>query len=196
MKYLTEKQVGSLFDGLDKNSKFFVRNQALVTFMVSTGLRVAEATGLNIGDVLNDQGKVRDELVVRKEIAKNGKERMVPLNNDAKKAICTIMQFNDSEKFVINAKSALIISRKHCRITPRQIQRIIENARNKADLDVKATPHTLRHTFAKTLYENTNRVTTVQRILGHNSLKTTMIYTEASKEEMIEQVNTLHFAPK
>lgn len=195
VKYLTPGQMNKLYNGLDAQSKFFERNQAMVCLLVNTGLRVGEMVSLDVGDVLNKKNKVRDEVVVRKEISKNGKERCIPLNDTAKKAVAKIVELNERFGYPAGQNCPLLISRKYCRLTTRQIQRIVGEASESADLDVKATPHTLRHAFAKAVYKGGN-LKAVQQLLGHTFLTSTQIYIEVSKDELQKQVNKIKFALK
>jgi len=93
-------------------------------------------------------GKIKDELVVRREIAKGKVKRTIPLNRKAKKAIKGLLSWNKEHKFKQDPGSRFLISQKGKAMTRQQVQRIIKKAREQAGLDLEATPHTLRHTFA------------------------------------------------
>jgi site-specific recombinase XerD len=192
LKYLSKKETSKLMDGLDDDGKFFIRNKAIMILMLNTGVRVGELVGLNIEDVVNKKGELRDTLRIRKEISKNKKERYIPLSKAAQEAIVNIIEFNDKMDFVTELNCPLLISRKQCRITTRQIQRIIQDARNQSDIDVQATPHTLRHTFAKEI-NNIGKIQDVQKILGHTYITSTQIYTESSPEELSNVIKRLNF---
>lgn len=187
IKYLTDEEKKELLKGI--RGRYTQRDKAIVKLTVNTGLRVSELCGLRLSDIRN--GKIKGEVTVRKEIAKGGRERTIPLNTKAKKAIKKLLVWNEKQGFKQAPDSRLLISQKGKEITRQQVQRIIKKAREKARLDIKATPHTLRHTFATQIYGKTNNLRIVQKLLGHRSIKTTEIYADVTREQLKEAVSLL-----
>ncbi|MFQ5901477.1 MAG: tyrosine-type recombinase/integrase [Thermodesulfobacteriota bacterium] len=187
VKYLTNQEVKRLLNQVA--GTFAKRDKALITLAINTGLRVAELTGLNVSDVLN--GSIKRELKVRKEIAKGKRERIIPLNDRAREAVEDILAFNKEKGYPVTPDSPLLQSRKHCRLTPGQVWRIVKGASVKAKLDISASPHTLRHSFATGVLKKTNNLRVVQTLLGHSNVSTTCIYTHPSREELSSAVASL-----
>lgn len=187
IKYLTRAEERQLVKGI--KGRYSERDKAVIRLAVNTGLRVSELCGLAISDVKN--GHIKSELTVRKAIAKGKRERTIPLNDKAKKAITELIAWNEKENFRQAPGNKLLISQKGRGITRQQVQRIIKRAREGARLDIKATPHTLRHTFATKVYGKTNNLRVVQKLLGHRSIKTTEVYADVTREQLQRAVSLI-----
>lgn len=85
----------------------------------------------------------------------------------------------------------LLVNRKHKRVSVRAIQYLMESLRRKADLDVRATPHTLRHTFGTVACRKTGDVRGVQQLMGHASLVSTAVYLHPNAEDAIRITSTV-----
>lgn len=187
VKYLTLKEEERLLSSIKgRHSK---RDKMIVLLAVNTGLRVSELCDLKISDIKN--GKVKAECLIRKEITKGRRERSLPLNKKARKAIKEIIASNVAHHFKQDQESKLLISQKGQGMSRQQIQTMIKKAREKAGLDIKATPHSLRHSFATRVYEQTKDIRVVQKLLGHRSITTTQIYADVTREKLKEAVNLL-----
>jgi len=187
VRYLTAKEEKRLISSIE--GRHSQRNKMIVKLAVNTGLRVSELCGLRISDVKN--GRIRDELMVRKEIAKGKEERPIPLNRKAKEAIKGITSWNEGHHFKQDPTGKLLISQKGKGMTRQQVQTVIKKAREKAGLEIKATPHSLRHSFATRVYERTKDIRVVQKLLGHKSITTTQIYADVTREKLKEAVDLL-----
>ncbi len=164
------------------------RNHLMALFMLYAGLRVAETVRLSWTDIwIGDE--VAFQLLVRAEISKNKKERMVPLCLRLQNTIkeFRINHFIDgttpAETYVFNHRS------RWCRITTRQAQRVIGAAGLKCFGRV-ITPHMLRHTFASRLMRCTN-IRVVQELLGHASIQSTQIYTHPNGDDLKSAINSM-----
>jgi len=154
------------------------RDFSLMTLLKNSGLRVNEAAQLELGDLTLSERK--GSLLVRK--GKGNKQRTVPLNADARKALQTWLDLRPNipgNDFVFialesDAKGAL---------SSRTIQRIVARYGKKADLP-DLTPHVLRHTFAKNLVNSGVSLEKVAALLGHSSLDTTRIYITPSMKDL------------
>ncbi|KKW37013.1 MAG: Tyrosine recombinase XerD [Candidatus Uhrbacteria bacterium GW2011_GWC2_53_7] len=80
----------------------------------------------------------------------------------------------------------------HGPLTPRSIQRIVENAAREAGITKRITPHVLRHTYATTLLRNGADIRSVQAMLGHSSIMTTQIYTHVTDKGLREVHKKFH----
>lgn len=149
------------------------RDRAIVEFAFATGMRVSEITNTNIEDLDIANNKIIT-------IGKGDKEREV--------------YFSDKTKFYLEKylktrtdnNKALFVSVKkpYDRLMTRAIQDIILKIKKKAGIDVKVTPHVLRHTMATKMIEGGADITTVQAILGHQNVTTTQIYAETSMDKV------------
>ena len=187
IKYLTTQEERQLIGAM--GGKYWERNRNIAHIAVNTGLRVSELTGLTISDVMN--GKVKEELFVRSEIAKRKAGRAIPLNNKARYAIQALITWNEKQGYKQTPDRKLLISQKGRAMTRQQVQRIIKKAREGANLEIDATPHSFRHTFATRVYGKTNNLRVVQKLLGHKSIATTQIYADVTREQLQVAVSLL-----
>ena len=77
-------------------------------------------------------------------------------------------------------------------MSDRYVRMIIDKLVRKANLDIKISPHTLRHTFATDMLEEGADLMTVKELLGHESLNTTSIYTHITNEQIKKTYNMAH----
>lgn len=189
VKYLTDQEVKKVLSSFWVDDPFYIRNRAIVVFALNTGLRVSELTGLNVGDVLN--GHIKKELRVRKEIAKGKRERIIPLNEKARKAIEELLDFSEERGYKVEKDTPLFVSRRGKRITSRQVENIIKRLREDSEIDINMTPHTLRHSFATRLRKKGADLRVIQTLLGHKNLATTQIYTWVDREDLEKAVNLI-----
>lgn len=158
------------------------RNYALVQLMLQTGLRVSEVASLCIADL-----KIRDRSgSVRVRQGKGRKERIVPLNATARRAINRYLETRGS----VEPSEPLFITGRGDAMSVRSIQSTISNLARRAKIDrLKISAHRLRHTFALNyLNQNPGKLVQLANLLGHDSLDTTAIYTQPSIEELAEDL--------
>lgn len=155
------------------------RNYAIIQLLLQTGIRVGEIVNLEIRDLtLYDRsGEIR---VVN---AKGGKERTIPLNSSARKALRNYLEGRNLEE-----GGAVFFSKQNKKMTVRAVQKVINSLAGKSGIQ-NMSPHTLRHTFAiNYLRSNPECLVELSALLGHESLDTTSIYTTASKERLANTV--------
>lgn len=160
------------------------RNYALVQLLLQTGLRVGEVENLTFAElfIYDRSGEVR----IRD--GKGRKERSVPLNSSARKALKDYLadrKAKVTEKKLIESNYVFVNS-KETPLKKRALQKIISQIFNKAG--IQASAHTLRHTFATTHYNDHKKLVELSNLLGHSNLNTTARYTQASKEQLAEQL--------
>lgn len=184
---LNKQEVHALLSGAGNSPHGLgSRNYALVQLMLQTGLRVSEVINLQWQDITiyERSGSVR---VVD---SKGHKERTVPLNSTARKAISSYIQDRELEMI-----TPLFLSKQGELPTARSIQKLVSNLARRAKVTrIKVSPHVLRHTFA-TNYLRTNPECLVElaALLGHESLDTTAIYTKASPERLSKTLEDAQF---
>lgn len=193
LKILDEVQLHQLLAAPDVTRKDGIRDRALLETLFSTGLRVSELASLN-RDHINFN---RREFGI---IGKGGKERVVFLTDSATD---WIQKFLDVRKdtfrplFIrFQGRADPTNSGEAMRLTPRSIERIIEKYVKKVGLSVKATPHTLRHSFATDLLINGADIRSVQEMLGHSNISTTQIYTHVTNKHLKDVHRAFHSGNK
>lgn len=176
---------------LDKNEQYAllravqakgrVRDIALVTLMLHTGLRVSEVSALRYGDLSMSARKGS----VRVRGGKGGKYRTVLLNADARRALAVYL-----DERSIAAEDALFVGQRGGALQPPGIYHLVKRYAYDARLQ-DVTPHTLRHTFGKNLIDAGVSLDRVAQLLGHNSVDTTRIYTVPSEQDLQRDVERI-----
>jgi site-specific recombinase XerD len=177
-KWLPRRELLGLLREVDRHGS--LRDRALFDVMLNTGVRVAELVALTWRDV--EISPRKGELTIRS--GKGSKWRTVPLNRAARDAFDNLGFPNK-----INP-TAKIFKGQRGPLTVRGIQDLVGKLGARAGLP-DLTPHQLRHTFAKTLLEAGTHITTVARLLGHESIQTTMRYLTPSGTDLQGAVDRL-----
>lgn len=193
-KTLTGDELFLLFGELRKRSgsvastRRALRNYTMALLMVDAGLRVGELVRLQFSDLFVNNSPV-NTLLVRSDIAKNSKDRTVPLSGRVRETLqefCNLLLTQPwfcSDTFLFRSKPV------HSPVTTRQVERIIRTAALKS-IGRPVHPHVLRHTFATRLMQRTN-VRVVQELLGHSSVVSTQIYTHPNEEDKKQAIQQL-----
>ena len=160
---------------IEEPSAINLRDLALVEVLYSSGIRVSELCGLNLGDI----DRSRNTLNV---IGKGNKQRVVPVGLPAVRAIESYLKNARAEFINQNSQDALFLGSRGKRIDQRTVREVVYEAMKAVGSDMG--PHGLRHSAATHLLEGGADLRTVQEILGHASLSTTQIYTHVSPERL------------
>lgn len=207
--FLSTEQIGLLLTTPPGNEPFGIRDRAILEMMYSTGIRVSEAVGMNLGDLSSSDGLV----LVR---GKGYKERFAPVGSFALKAVNewfyvrrellqgtmdtlgrkrpAARQSKTLQKYEKQnpAQLPLFLNKFGGRLTVRSVARMLEKHLKVAGLDARTTPHTLRHSFATHLLDRGADIRSVQALLGHKSLITTQIYTHLSTANLLAVYEKAH----
>jgi len=165
-----------------------VRNRVIIITMLDAGLRVNELVNLRVSDVMTGT-RVNEWLLIREEIAKNGKCRTIPISfrlRDLFKQYCQL--WNDL--YSISASSFLFPGfgfQNH--ISTRQVRNIVYRYSAHA-FGSQVHPHILRHTFATRLMR-TASLRVVQELLGHSKVSSTQLYTHPNNLDLRQAIDTL-----
>lgn len=191
-KTLTKTEVYRLLcilkEGVEKATKpneIFnsVRNLCLFDLLISTGIRIGEAVAISLEDIS----------ISEKTILINGKGRKQRiLYISSKDTWETILLWLETRKRYKIETEKLFINRYHNDLSIHGVEYLFRKYRICSGINVKATPHYLRHTFATNLLSNGADLRSVQEILGHSSVSTTEIYTEITiehKKNILEKYN-------
>jgi len=149
-----------------------VRDRAIVLLMVDTGLRVSEVAGLRLGDLRPD-GTVK----VR---GKGSKERISPVGSTARQAIVRYL----GQRGPGRPDDALWLGRKG-EISARGLQHMVRRLKARVGVTGRLSPHSLRHTFARSYLVNGGDVFSLQRILGHTSLDMVKRYVALADVDLV-----------
>ena len=187
---LERHQIKTLLGGVNLQSPFGRRDYLLILFLFHTGLRIGEACRLTV-DLVAHNGTPRDELHLPAYLTKTRKTRVTALNDVARACVAKLLTFNSERGFSTAPIAPLFVWKNHRKLPPREAQRILQNLREKVGISAKATPHTLRHSFASELVRAGATLPTVQSLLGHQWLSSTQIYTHTSDRERREAVQLL-----
>jgi site-specific recombinase XerD len=165
-----------------------LRGQAMLEVLYATGLRVSELVELRLNEVHQKAGYVR-------VIGKGGKERIVPLGEEALEALERYLSIERPE-LLDNEMTNIVFVRRPSRkrnegkirepqqMTRRRFEQLVGEYAAIADLSGNPSPHTLRHSFATHLLNNGADLRSLQMLLGHSDLSTTQIYTHVAKERL------------
>ena len=174
---LSRDRVDRLLAGIDASTMTGLRDRALFELIYSSGLRVSEASTLDVQDVFFAEGVIR----VR---GKGSKERLVPFGSEAKGWLNTYLRGARSELLGAKRSSALFLARGGGRLGRKGIWKnykayaVREGAVSKI--------HALRHSFATELLAGGADLRSVQELLGHSDITTTQIYTHIDTRRLKE----------
>jgi tyrosine recombinase XerC len=177
--FLTEEEAIRLIDAVLPKDERGLRDKAILETFYSTGVRISELVGLNIDDMdfISGVAKVR---------GKGKKERLVPIGEQAIKAIRAYLSARKKQSTV------LFINRSGNRFTTRGTRNVVHKYIQLAALNRKISPHTLRHSFATHLLDRGADLRSVQELLGHANLSTTQIYTHLTTEKLKRVYDKAH----
>lgn len=184
--FLTTEEIDQLLVAPPLNDPMGARDRAIFETMYSAGLRVSELVGTNIDDLDFAEGLVR----VR---GKGKKERLAPLGRFAIKGIQAWLAVRKPHKSLpAKVGSAVFLNKFGRRLTTRSVGRMLEKYLKLTGLDLRTSPHTLRHSFATHLLDKGADIRSVQELLGHKSLVTTQIYTHVSTAGLRKAYEAAH----
>jgi len=164
---LTRDEVRKLIAATAPSSWGGTRNRAMILTVLDTGVRLGELIRLDLVDL-----QLR-ELTIRIRSGKGDKERHVFMGRSLFRAMRTWIEARGA----FSQGGPLFMTRRGERLDARNVQRILSRLAVRAGLEGgKVSPHRLRHTFATHYVQNGGDPFSLQRILGHSDIKTTMIY--------------------
>jgi len=182
LNILTQTEIKELFKATDfshNESRFRLRDKAILVILYSCGLRRNEAVHLDTSDVFFD----KERIFVRK--GKNYKERFVPINRKNAEILEDYIFEARPQYYQSNLSDALFINKQGTRLQgmtfANRLKVIVTATNNKDIIDKKITLHTLRHSIATHLLQHDVKLESIKNFLGHSSLESTQIYTHLLK---------------
>lgn len=164
---LTKEEVKKLLDSFDTGKSIL-----MTSMLYACGFRVSELVNLKVND-LNFEEKIGH---VKQGKGKKDRIFNIPdfLSKDLQKQVKK--QKEKNQEYLFTGPKGILSSR--------NLQKMIQKARQRANIQKEVTPHTLRHSFATHLLEGGTDIRMIQELLGHSNLSTTELYTHVSSEEL------------
>lgn len=157
--------------------------RTIIMVFYETGMRLSELTSLDDDavDFVNLQVKVT---------GKRSKQRIIPFGEELKKEILYYIKVRDEN--VMRHTNALFVTKKGIRMDDAAVRYRVEKNISRVCTARKRSPHVLRHTFATTMLNHGAGLESVQKLLGHESLVTTEIYTHTTFEKLKQEYKAAH----
>ena len=183
-QFVREAEMDRLFDeNLDGDKYNNVRARTILLLFYETGIRLAELVGLNDEDI--------DFVAMQLKVTgKRDKQRIIPIGEELAQALTDYMARRDQE--VQKQSKALLLTGKGERMSRQQVQYLVKKHLSVVTTLKKRSPHVLRHSFATAMLNNGAGLESVKKLLGHESLNTTEIYTHTTFEQLKRVYNEAH----
>jgi len=191
-RIMTEEEMNTFLDRVSDAAQTgdpaILRDRAIMEMLYASGLRVSELAGLDLRNV-----NFGDAFVLVR--GKGDKERIVPFGSKAKSALEAYLP--SREKLLRETRTgstALFLNVYGGRLTTRSIDRILKRyvQTYSPNVNVKVSPHSLRHAFASHLLAEGADLRAIQEMLGHKSLATTQRYTQVSIKQLMDVYDRTH----
>jgi len=163
---LSREEIKNIIDVI-RNPK----HKLIISLAYGTGLRISEVVDLKVKDIN------LEELTIHLKNAKGKKDRITIFPEKIKTELQNLIAGKDLNDYLFE-------SERGGKLTERTAQKVFENALRGSSIKKDATFHSLRHSFATHLLENGVDVRYVQELLGHQSIRTTQIYTQVTNPKL------------
>ncbi len=182
---LTIEEIDRIEDSIDLSKAEGARNRAIIEVLFSCGLRVSELVNMKLSDLyLEDR-----VLLVR---GKGNKERLVPVSN---KAIADLKRWffdRNLMKIKPGEDDYVFLNRRGAHLTRTMILIMVKRQAEEAGIKKTISPHTFRHSFATALLQGGADLRSIQAMLGHEKIDTTLVYTHISNEQLRKAILEHH----
>lgn len=163
------------------------RDLALIDILISTGIRIAEASNISLDDIIISERTILIH-------GKGRKQRLIYIS--CSETWTNLMQWIKLRKSCFVNTNKLFVNRYGEQLSIHGIEYIYNNLKKEAGINLQSTPHYLRHTFATNLLSNGADLRSVQELLGHSSVATTEIYTEVTTKRKKQVLNKYNYRNK
>ena len=153
------------------------RDRVMLELLYASGMRVSELVSLNLGDIDTEGGYVRC-------FGKGNKERIVPVYEQVAHTVKKYIEETRPQLVRNKNEQALFLNPRGERLTRQGFWQKLKEYAKSASLDIKISPHTLRHSFATHMLSGGADLRTVQELLGHANISTTQVYTHLTTEHV------------
>lgn len=175
-RYFEYNELEELFSVPDLKDPFGQRNRLILELLYASGMRVGELVNIKVKDIN------KYDLTI-KILGKGNKERLVHFGEYAKE-IMELYLKDGYKKLNIDNLEYLLINNKHTKLTERGVRDILDKIIKQTDISKHISPHMLRHTFATHLLNEGCDILSVQKLLGHESISATGIYTHVTTDHL------------
>ena len=161
-----------------------IRNLALIDILISTGIRIAEASAISLDDLIMQEHVILIH-------GKGRKQRLIYIScPQTWENLIAWLKIRDTKQTYTNK---VFVNKYGNQLSIHGIEYIYNSLKDAVGINANSTPHYLRHTFATNLLSNGADLRSVQEILGHSSVATTEIYTEVSVERKKQVLNNYNY---
>lgn len=174
-KYLYYEDVERILNVPDLNTDVGIRDALILELLYVTGIRVSELVNIKLLDINFSEKKI-------KIIGKGNKERFALYGSRCEQLMNKYLKVRNN--FLKISNEYLILGKSGRKINDRTVRSIISDIALKANVKLKISPHTFRHTFATHMLNEGADLRSVQELLGHENLSTTTIYTHVTNERL------------
>ena len=174
-EFLSQDEAARLVEAVDPDSSVYWRDRAALEMLYATGMRVSELTGMSLADLDLEHATC---LV----FGKGGKERLVPIGSTA---VDVVERYLRSVRPALDrgrGKGIVLLNQRGTPLSRMSVWTIVSKAAERAGIERRISPHTLRHSCATHLLEGGADLVVVQELLGHADISTTQIYTHLDRE--------------
>ena len=168
-----------------------IRDHVIFSMALGTGLRLAELTGLNVGDVFAPDGTPKTRIRIRREIAKRGRAGDVFVPDKLVPKLKRFWRFKKKRREGLAPGDPLFCAQSRRRLSKRRVQFAWREWQKKAEFDRLYPFHCARHTAVTNVYRTTRDLFLAQRFARHASPLTTTVYTHPSDQEMSQRLRSL-----
>jgi integrase/recombinase XerC len=159
-----------------------IQDRAIFELVYSSGLRLSELVGLDVGQINRQNGEVR-------VFGKGNKERIVPVGAQA---LAALEGWLAARPAIAKDETALFVGARGARISPRVVQSRLKTLALCQGISQNVHPHALRHSFASHVLQSSGDLRAVQEMLGHASLSTTQVYTHLDFQHLAKVYDSAH----
>jgi len=175
-QFVKESDMNKLIDEEEWSDEYNdVRARTIIIMLYETGMRRGELVGLDEADVDFESRQI-------KVTGKRDKQRIIPFGEELAKELRHYIEVRDRE--VERNSEALFLNKHGERLTAAQVYTDVKENLSRVTMIKKRSPHVLRHSFATAMLNHEAGLESVRRLLGHESLETTQIYTHTTFEQL------------
>ena len=181
---LNEHEVEAILKTIDTNSLIGIRNYAIIDLLYSCGLRVSELTNLRMNQIIPNRQALRVK-------GKGSKERIVIIGDLAYESLSKYLKLVRPHFISKESEEYIFLSYRGKKLDRQYIFDMIKELTMKTNINKKVSPHTFRHSYATSMLNNGADLRSIQKLLGHQNIETTQVYTHVSNKHLLENYQNI-----